>query len=237
MKILFLLPPSEWKNSENKYKSEDLSFNLEKPLEIAFWVTEKDLKCSGDRYKEGIELNKNIEKSETIEVIERYSWVMFNSIDYFWMSQIWKKFFEDNFLIFSWMYWLVKPLDKIWNYKLPIESKWLYQYWWDTIPDEINKLNADYIINLLPISYAKLIGLWTNCNRHKKKLDRILDSWIKIININFLKADWKKISHWVKKIKWEWIKWICEKNISDYKEFWWEVIENWNIIDINIISK
>jgi len=46
MKILFLLPPSEGKNPENKYNSEKLSFHLEKPLNIAENVTEKDLKCS-----------------------------------------------------------------------------------------------------------------------------------------------------------------------------------------------
>ncbi|MFC1798029.1 hypothetical protein ACFLY2_02630 [Patescibacteria group bacterium] len=45
MKILFLLPPSEGKNSENKYTKEELSFNFEKPLEIAQNVTGKDLKC------------------------------------------------------------------------------------------------------------------------------------------------------------------------------------------------
>jgi len=44
-KILFLLPPSEGKNSENKYKKEELSFRFEKPLEISASVDEKDLKC------------------------------------------------------------------------------------------------------------------------------------------------------------------------------------------------
>jgi len=45
MKILFLLPPSEGKNSENKYNTEDLTYEFDKPLEIAKNVTEKDLKC------------------------------------------------------------------------------------------------------------------------------------------------------------------------------------------------
>jgi len=45
-KIIFLLPPSEGKKSENKFKSEKLSFNFEKPLKIAENVSEKDLKCS-----------------------------------------------------------------------------------------------------------------------------------------------------------------------------------------------
>lgn len=258
MKILLLLPPSEGKNSENKYKKEELSFSFEKPLEIATNVTEKDLKCTWDRFKEWLKLNKKMSSLHTpghslldksnspcpspegegvfIEAINRYTWVMFNAIDYSGMNDGWKKFFEENFLIFSGMYWIVKPLDKIANYKLPVETKWLYQFWWDKIPEKIVELKPDYIVNLLPISYAKLIWLLTPCNRHKKKLNPIIENWTKLININFLKPDGKKISHWVKKIKGEWIKKVCEENLTDYKQFWWQIVENWNVIDINIVK-
>jgi len=235
MKIVFLLPPSEWKNSENKYDTEELTFNLEKPFNIACNVSEKDLKCIWSRYDEWITLNKNIKNSWTLEAINRYSWVMYNSINYSWMNKDWKKFFEDNFIIFSWMYWLVKPLDNIWNYKLPIESKWLYDYWWNNLPKAIKSTNPDYIVNLLPISYSKLIWLWVTWWKHKEKLEDIMNWWTKIININFLKPDWKKISHWVKKIKWEWVKDICEKWITNLSDFWLELIDNNNVLDINII--
>jgi cytoplasmic iron level regulating protein YaaA (DUF328/UPF0246 family) len=87
------------------------------------------------------------------------------------------------------MYGIVKPKDRIGNYKLPIETKGLYQYFWETLPDKIVDLKPNFIVNLLPISYAKLIGLSTNCNRHKKKLAKILDSGTKVININFLKEN------------------------------------------------
>lgn len=236
MKLLFLLPPSEGKNNDNSYNKEELSYFFEKPFEIACNLTEKDLKCVWKRFEEWINLNKNILKSETIEAIKRYSWVMYSWIDYLWMTEKWKRYFEDNFLIFSAMYWILKPLDKIWNYKMPIWKVDLYKFWWDQIPEKIIEEKPDYIVNLLSWDYAKMLWLWTNCNRHKKKLEKILNSWIKVININFVKNDWKKISHWVKKIKWEWIKNICEKNLTDYKQFWWEVVNNWNIIDINIIN-
>jgi len=239
MKILFLLPPSEWKTILWNYKKEKLSFIFKKPCEIAVNVSEKDLKCSWKRYEEGLLLNKTLcewKQKNFLEAINRYSWVMYSAIDYNWMGKIWKKFFEDNFIIFSWIYGILKPFDIIWNYKLPLEKADLYKFWWDKIPEKIIKLKPDFIVNLLPINYAKLIWLGTNCNRHKKKLQKILDSWIKIINVKFLKSDWRKISHWVKKIKWEWIKNICENNIVDYNYFWWEIIENWNIIDVNIIK-
>jgi cytoplasmic iron level regulating protein YaaA (DUF328/UPF0246 family) len=226
-KILFLLPPSEWKNAENEYDFERLTFEFKKPFKIAKNVTEKDLKCKWDRFLEWLTLNKNIEESKTVEAIKRYSWVMYNAIDYDNMSSSWKTFFRENFLILSWMYWVLKPYDKIGNYKLPIETKWLLDFWWTQVLDKINNLNIDFVVNLLPVSYGKLI-LWK-----KKSLEKSFSEKrnFKIININFLKSDGKKISHWVKKLKWEWIKNVCEKSIDNYKDFPWEIIQNWNTIN------
>jgi len=169
-----------------------------------------------------------------MEAIKRYSWVMYKAIDYEKMTETWKKFFEENFLIFSWMYGILKPLDKIWNYKLPIETKWLLDFWWTKVLEKINEINPDFVVNLLPISYSKLI-FWKN---KKSEIEFNKTRNFNIININFIKLDWNKISHWVKKIKWEWIKNICENNIIDYKEFGWEILEknNW-IINVNIIKK
>ncbi len=238
-KIIFLLPPSEAKKIENKYNKEKLSFNFKKPINIAINVSEKDLKCSWKRFQEWINLNIDILKNKTIKVIKRYSWVMYNSINYEKMKEHWKIFFEEHFFILSWMYWILKPLDKIGNYKLPIESKGLLDFWWTKIIEKINKIEPDFVVNLLPISYSKLI-FWKN-----KKQEEIFNNkrQFKIVNINFLKSDWNKISHWVKKIKWEWINNICNKNIIDYnnfidyKTFGWEIfVKENNIIDINLIK-
>jgi len=238
MKILFLIPPSEGKISWWSFDKESLSFVFEKPCHIATNVSEKDLKCTWERYLEALNLNKSLcdwSQKEFEKAIFRYSWVMYKAIDYKNMSTKWKDFLNKNFLIFSWMYGILKPQDKIWNYKLPLEKSDLYKFWWDKIPEKIIELKPDFIVNLLPINYAKLIWLGTNCSRHKKKLEKILNSWIKVINVNFLKKDGKKISHWVKKIKWEWIKNICENNIVDYKQFWWEIVKN-ELIDVNIVK-
>jgi hypothetical protein len=45
-KIIFLIPPSEGKNTKNTFEKEDISFNFEKPKFISENVTEKDLKCT-----------------------------------------------------------------------------------------------------------------------------------------------------------------------------------------------
>jgi cytoplasmic iron level regulating protein YaaA (DUF328/UPF0246 family) len=177
MKIIYLLPPSEGKNSWWKLWPEKLSCTFDKPLDIAINATQKDLKCKDKRYEEGISLNENIETSEKMAAISRYSWVMYNAIDYSGMNDGGKKYFENNFKIFSWMYWALSPLDCIWNYKLPIETKWLYKFWWDTITNYLNKFEADFIVDMLPWSYAKMVD-WTAINTN-------------IIRINFLhKKDW-----------------------------------------------
>jgi cytoplasmic iron level regulating protein YaaA (DUF328/UPF0246 family) len=85
MKILFLLPPSEGKTVSGIVGDEALSFSFDKPHEIASNVTEKDLKCTGNRYEEGVSLNKQLVSMSQLEVkpaIERYSGVMYNAIDH-----------------------------------------------------------------------------------------------------------------------------------------------------------
>lgn len=205
MKIIYLLPPSEWKNPINLFENEKLTFNLKKPLEIAINATQKDLKCIWDRFEDWINLNKNILNSLTNFALNRYNWVMFKAIDYENMSDQAREYFEDNFLILSWMYGLVKPKDKIGNYKLPIETKWLSKYWTLEITNILNQIDADVIIDFLPNSYKKMID--------KKSLNK------KIIEVDFLtqkNSKIQKISHWVKKIKWEFIKEICEKWFFDF---------------------
>lgn len=224
MKFTFLLPPSEGKNLWWIYSSEELSFAFNKPQEILLNTSEKDLKCTWNRFNEAKELNSSIPSQKTLPAIERYSWVMYNAIWYEKMTQKWQQYFNENYLIFSGLYWILSPQDKISNYKLPIEAKWLSKFWQKEITNTLNKLESDYIVNLLPLSYMKMIDL--------KNLNK------KVININFLKEkDWKiqKISHWVKKIKWEFISKICENNYSKIEDFWWEIIEKWNEININLM--
>ena len=231
--LIFLIPPSEGKKSKWIQEQESLTYPMNKPYNIAKNASEKDLKCTGNRYDEWINLNKEISNTTDLMLpaIDRYSWVMYNAINYSDMSKNWKIFFEDNFLILSGMYGLLRPQDKIGNYKLPIETKWLYDFWWEQILEAINTMNIDYVVNLLPISYAKLI-YGKNKTLEKEFTEK---RRFRIININFLKPDGSKMTHGVKKIKGEWIHNLCNKKISDYRDFWGQIVErDNNIIDINI---
>lgn len=226
MKIIYLLPPSEWKNQWWTLWVEKISFKFEKPLDIAINATEKDLKCKEKRYEEGIQLNKNIEKWEILPAIERYSWVMYNAIDYDGMSKVWKRYFENNFMILSGMYGILSAQDTIGNYKLPVETKWLYKFWWDTITKTLDSLEADYIVDMLPRSYAKMID-W-KCLRAQK------------VRVSFLhNKEWilKKITHGVKKVKWEYINRLCEKEVDNILDLEWDVVKlsQWEY-EVNIVS-
>lgn len=217
--MIFLIPPSEGKNMGWKEAKEKLSFSFIKPIDIASKATEKDLKCIWKRYEEGIELNKNIEKSETLPAIERYSGVMYSGIAYENMSQEAKKYFEEHFCILSGMFGILKPQDLICNYKLPIETKGLYRFWWDTITQRLNERGVDIIIDLLPNSYKKMLN-WKNLNA-------------KVLQIEFLQnkeGKIKKMTHGVKKIKGEYIKNICENWFTDIPDFWDDKIKTIEII-------
>lgn len=101
MKIIFLIPPSESKNPDGVALEESLSRYFEQPYEIAKNATEKDLKCSGNRYQEAIFLNTNTQTSVVLPAIKRYNGVMFSAINYDNFSQKAKKFFDENFYIIS----------------------------------------------------------------------------------------------------------------------------------------
>jgi hypothetical protein len=209
MKIIFLIPPSEGKNSWWNIWTEKLSFSFNKPYDIAKKATESDLKCTGDRYKQGIELNMNIDDSLLVSAISRYSGVMYNAIDYIGMNDSWKKYFLDNFLILTGMYGLLSPENLIWNYKLPIETKGLYKFWDTKITQALDAQEWDIIVDLLPHSYKKMID-WGSLNSKILRVDFFIHTNGKL----------KKMTHWIKKVKGEYIKKICEACEIIIPDFW-----------------
>ena len=202
-KILFLIAPSEWKTEGWEKRDEKLAFEFEKPLEIAKNASEKDLKCKGKRYEEAISLNLHINSSPVLPAIDRYNGVMYSHIGYTEMSELGKAFFDEHFLILSGMYGLLRPQDLIGNYKLPIETKGLYQFWEEKIIDALIKIKPTKIYNLLPGSYEKLLYL--------KKKEKILTfEKIEILKPDFSTFAWEKLTHNTKILRGDWIKEVCE---------------------------
>lgn len=191
--MLFLLPPSEWKKQWGVL--EESTIQLDLPVSIAVGATPKDLKCSGKRYEEGIELNKHINHWPFMRAIERYTGVMFKAIEHETLSKKAQQYFDAHVRIFSWLYWWVGPTDSIANYKLPADTKWLRTFRWDYFTRYLQ--SEDVIVDLLP---------WA----HKKYIDfTSLKSTTIVYRVDFFYEE-KKMTHWVKWAKWHWLRLVCE---------------------------
>lgn len=212
---IFFLPPSEWKKKWWSFIDERLSFDFSRPLEIASHATEKDLKCTWNRYDEWVLFNRTAQKWPYMPAIERYTGVMFGAIDYNSFDATQKEYFNTQVLILSGMYWLVYAKDRIANYKLPIWTKWLIQFWGTNITEALNTLPKTQFIDLLPWSYKKMIQRWSL--KHE------------VLQVNFFQ-DWKKLTHAVKGVKGrrlrsQIMKWVVvyEKGKYIYVDEKWEI--------------
>lgn len=67
------------------------------------------------------------------------------------------KFFDEHVLILSGLFGLVKASDQIPNYKLPIEAHGLVTFWKEKITRELAAMEDVIFIDLLPLSYRKMI--------------------------------------------------------------------------------
>jgi len=220
--LLFLLPPSEGKNTGWIDTISTRTFDLDLPLDIAAHATHRDLKCKGKRYQEGVELNRRLAAAMqtptpegtpspwqgttsdwlspwvlVMPAIQRYSGVMYKAIGYSDKDAQVQQFFDTHVLILSGMYWLLTPQDTIANYKLPIGAKWLRQWRGTTITDALISYCADQdqiitIVDLLSGAYSKMI-----------QQNTLRDAGIRYITVDFVKTDGSKYTHWVKKVKGE----------------------------------
>lgn len=199
---LFLIPPSEGKTPWGNGKKEILSFDFAKPLGIASLATEKDLKCTGKRYAEALALNHTLWHSGYVAAIDRYSGVMYDHIWYHTLSPSAQAFFDEHFLILSGMYGLLKPQDQIADYKLPVETKWIIDFWGTSIIDTIIALKPDKLYLILPNSYKKLLQL-------KYSTPLLHQAGIKVIEPDFTTFEGKKMTHNTKILRGERIRSVC----------------------------
>lgn len=210
--LLFLIPPSEGKSSGGQATSQHVSFTLRQPIEIAGQASEKDLKCSGKRYAEAIALNRSLDNAPVLPAIERYRGVMYNALEYSSLEQDEQAYFDQHFLMVSGLYGLLRPQDQIANYKLPVATKWIYDFWGSQLIETLIKLKADYVISLLPDDYLKLFI-------HKRHNSAWADFKGQFLQLKFLTAEGKRLTHNSKPIKGQWMRELCKQRISTWKDF------------------
>ncbi len=118
-------------------------------MDIATTALEKDLKCTGKRYEEGIRLNSLVNQGPRMPAIDRYDGVMYRAIGYNTMSRDAQVFFNRHVGILSCMYGMVRPDDTIANYKLPVTTT-LKHFWKEKLTNHINNIESNLIVDLLP---------------------------------------------------------------------------------------
>lgn len=109
------------------------------------------------------------------------------------------------------MYGIVRPKDLIGNYKLPIEVRGLYDFWGNKIAERIIAENPDYIVNLLPKAYEKLLKI-------RENLGRLQEKNIKILNMIFVSKNGEKFSHNTKVLRGKFLKNVVENMRENFLE-------------------
>ena len=173
-----------------------------------------DLKDSNKLEKE-IEIVKNFFSNETNYSIEKFSGVMFKAINYNLLNEVQKNNFNDKVIFVDSLFGLLKPLDKIPDYKLEFTTKFnfnLKKFWEENLSYFFeNILQKDFlIIDLLP-------------QTHKVFNKKIIES-SNYFEINFFEeknGEFKNVGHSSKKLKGELINYL----------------QGFDKIDLNILKK
>lgn len=217
MKTLFLIPPSEGKNSEDKINKNfkevfsELSFEKLNSArkEIINYLEKMDFNqknleemtgLKGKNVEEAYETNKNLLASKVKKSIELFDGVMFKSIDYLNMENQSKKFFEENFAIFNALLGVNKPLDLIPEFKVKpegyIEKTKIHRFWKEKMDDVFE----EYVVfDLLTSNYRKMLD-----NSEFYKIDFYA----------IKKGELKSAGHFSKKYRGQLINHICKNNIK-----------------------
>ena len=138
VKPFILIPPSEGKSSggtEPCWLETKQSFkNLETPrLQVISALVEamkepesnraKLLGVKGKKVAEATSANLDIQKAKTLPAIERYTGVLYDALDYSALSAGLKRKVDQQVIIFSGLWGIVKPQDLIPDYKLKMGAK------------------------------------------------------------------------------------------------------------------
>ncbi len=231
---LLLLPPSESKAhppgnsvlySTAVMKEEFNAFSDLQPLrdEILKGVKqaiarnqnlEKIFKVRDEALGEAVSFYEDFNANRTLPAIELYNGIMYQTINVAKLSKAARIRLDENTLILSGLYGLLKATDRVSNYKLPADANIggfygkVCAFWKNPVSDAIRQFSKGRVIwDFLPELHRKMwdgSGEWKA--RHQVKFVR------KMVRGGV--AEWKTISHHSKALKGAIIKKILEENID-----------------------
>lgn len=211
-----LLPPSEGKISGGNERYSDIkdnhsfailgknrAFLLQNLLDFISHANNDDLAklfSIKSNFEKITELFQDFDNKLTLPAINRYSGVMFNSIDYSSLPIQQQENANEAILFIDAVFGLLKPQDLIPNYKLSISAKFpnfkIDNYWKENLKKILEEeLQNKIILDILPQAHRKAISI-TNKNRY-------LINFFEIKN-----GKEKNAGHISKKLKGEFIRYI-----------------------------
>ncbi len=236
--FIILLPNSKSKNPDNKFEKyekvlEDKKDNFfielknqrklvyESLFELinnnSFETLKKIFELKDDnKLEREIHQIKNFFSNETNYSIFKFSWVMFKAIDYNSLKENQKENFNDKVIFIDSLFGLLKPLDKIPNYKLEFTTRFsfnLKNFWEKDLESFFETtIKKDFlIIDLLPQTH-KVFNKKISQNKNYFEINFFEEkSWV-----------FKNVWHKSKKLKWELINYLCSFDKIDLnilKEF------------------
>ncbi len=207
MECLILIPPSEKKSNDSIF---DRIHNFNKiTIDLIDNISKADPnKLYGLKNKalnEAIKINSEIYNSKTNFTINRYQGVVYKAINY--ETLINKDLFDKRVRITSALFGLLKPKDKIPNYKLKIDKLNSDKLW---LIENSKKLKNKFVIDLLPKAHKKSVNY-----------DNGIEVEFVLIKNETLNGTSKKMpaGHQGKHIKGRFVRWLIENNITDPKDF------------------
>lgn len=195
-------------------KKESLFFSekTEKIVKILQTLSENEIakimKLKGKLLSKTFEDIKNYEKLSEIKAISLYNGVAYKelAVETFDVDSL--EYLENNLLIFSALYGIVKPSTKIRRYRLDMTMKILkeslYEFWREDINLYLSKsLENKVLINLASGEFSKLID--------RKLIKNIID-------IDFREnknGEYKSVSSYAKQARGQFLKILAKNNISN----------------------
>ncbi|QKF72274.1 peroxide stress protein YaaA [Aliarcobacter faecis] len=161
----------------------------------------------------------NIFKSPTMKAIQRYEGVAYDYLDYNNLDKNAQKYIDENTLIFSNLFGVLKASDKIPDYKLKqgetFESLKIEKFYNDNFSNSLDEyLKDEDILDLRAGFYEKFYTI-------KKTY----------LTMKFIK-DGKVVSHFAKAYRGEILKLLAQKDIKTFDELLNLEIKNLSIVEI-----
>jgi cytoplasmic iron level regulating protein YaaA (DUF328/UPF0246 family) len=140
----------------------------------------------------------------TMKAIERYTGVAFEAIDYTTLNKNAQKYIDENVMLFSNLFGIVKANDLIPDYKWKqgalLEEINTEKFYKEHLKEKLDCYLGEEVLDLAPTYYQKFYKPSTN-----------------VITFKFLK-DGKVVSHWAKHYRGEMVRQIAQNNIESFAQ-------------------